>query len=115
MNEINGNENNVYEPITIAWRQILELECIDVIYLGGGNSGFSDLAQHFHKNHRLKDMEIFILQTGINDEKEREFYEDKWICKLQTFKDINTELHQYAKDMYGVYNKLNTNEETQTQ
>ena len=77
--------------------------------------GNSDLVNHFHKNHQLKDMEIFILQTGIQDGKEREFYEDKWICKLQTFKDINTELHQYAKEMYGVYTKLNTNQDNPTQ
>ena len=51
-------------------------------------------------------MEVFILQTDIKDEKEREFYEDKWICALQTFQGMNTDLHQYAKDMYGLYAKV---------
>ena len=68
--------------------------------------GNSDLAAHFHKNHRDSDLEVFILQTGLPDEKQREFFEDKWICALQTYKDINTDLHQYAKDMYGLYSKL---------
>ena len=66
----------------------------------------SELADHFHKNHRPKDMEVCILQTGLPDEKQREFFEDKWICALQTYNDINKELHQYAKDMYGLYSKL---------
>ena len=51
-------------------------------------------------------MEVFILQTNIKDEKEREFHEDKWICALQTFQGMNTDLHQYAKDMYGVYARV---------
>ena len=68
--------------------------------------GNSDLAAHFHKNHCDSDLEVFILQTGLPDEKQREFYEDKWICALQTHKDMNTDLHQYAKDMYGLYSKL---------
>ena len=51
-------------------------------------------------------MEVFILQTGIKDEKHRELLEDKWICRLQTLKDLNTELNQYGKDMYGSYTKI---------
>ena len=67
----------------------------------------SELAEHFHgKDHRESDMEVFILQTGIADEKRREFLEDKWICRLQTLKDLNTDFHQYAKDMYGLYSKI---------
>lgn len=66
----------------------------------------SELAEHFHKNHQEKDMEISILQTGIADEKHREFLEDRWICRLQTLRDLNTELHQYGKDMYGVFSKI---------
>ena len=68
--------------------------------------GNSELADHFHKNHQDKDMEVYILQTGLPDEKQREFFEDKWICSLQTLKDMNTDLHQYAKDMYGLYSKV---------
>ena len=51
-------------------------------------------------------MEISILQTGIADEKHREFLEDRWICRLQTLKDLNTELHQYGKEMYGAFSKI---------
>ena len=69
--------------------------------------GNSELAEHFHgKNHRESDMEVFILQTGIAEEKRREFLEDRWICRLQTLKDLNTELHQYGKDMYGQFSKI---------
>ena len=71
--------------------------------------GNSELAEHFHKNHCDKDMEVYILQTGIADEKEREFYEDKWICTLQTFQGMNTDLHQSARDMYGLYAKIQPN------
>ena len=71
--------------------------------------GNSELAEHFHKNHCDNDMEVFILQTGITDEKEREFYEDKWICALQTFQGMNIDLHQYARDMYGLYAKIQPN------
>ena len=46
-----------------------------------------------------------ILQTGLPDEKQREFFEDKWICALQTFNDMNKEMHQYGRDMYGLYSK----------
>ena len=33
--------------------------------------GNSDLAEHFHKNHQDKDLEVYILQTGLPDEKQR--------------------------------------------
>ena len=33
----------------------------------------SELAEHFHKNHQANDMDIYILQTGLPDEKQREF------------------------------------------
>ena len=68
--------------------------------------GNSELAEHFHNNHQDKDLEVTILQTALPDENERVHFEDKWICKLQTYKDLNTDLHPYAKDMYGCYNKV---------
>ena len=38
----------------------------------------SELAEHFHLNHDPeKDMEVFILQTGLKTEAEREFFEDR--------------------------------------
>ena len=62
-----------------------------------------ELAQHFHQNHDLEnDMEIHILQTGLKTEAEREFHEDRWICRLQTLQPhgINKDLNQFASDMY---------------
>ena len=45
----------------------------------------SELAEHFHKNHEEDDMEVLLLQTGLSKSKlQREYYEDKWICRLQT-------------------------------
>ena len=66
----------------------------------------SELAEHFHKDHTEKDMEVFILQTNLPDVKQREFFEDRWICRLQTQGELNTDLHQYAKDMYHMFNKV---------
>ena len=66
------------------------------------------LAQHFHKNHNPdKDMKIFILQTGLKTEAEREFHEDRWICRLQTMEPsgINKERHQFGHEMYGSFSK----------
>ena len=38
-----------------------------------------------NKDHNPeKDMKIYILQTGLKTEAEREFHEDRWICRLQT-------------------------------
>ena len=68
--------------------------------------GNSELAEHFHRNHTEEDMEVFILQTDLLDESEREFFEDKWICRLQTQGALNTDLHQYAKDMYHIHSKV---------
>ena len=67
----------------------------------------SDLAQHFHKNHQDGDMEVMILQTGLQTKEEREYHEDKWICLLQTLQPdgINRDTHQYAKDMYECYDR----------
>ena len=48
-------------------------------------------------------------KPAITDEKETELYEDKWICALQTFEGMNTDLHQYARDMYGLYAKIQPN------
>ena len=66
----------------------------------------SELAEHFHRNHSEEDMEVYILQTDIMDEGKREFLEDKWICRLQTQGALNTDLNQYAKDMYHIHSKV---------
>ena len=67
----------------------------------------SELANHFHENHVDADMEVMILQTDVPSEAQREFLEDKWICRLQTLQPtgVNIETHQYAKDMYSCYGK----------
>ena len=66
------------------------------------------LAQHFHKDHDPeKHMDIYILQTGLVTEAEREFHEDRWICRLQTMEPsgINKELHQFGHEMYGSFTR----------
>ena len=45
----------------------------------------NELAEHFHCDHDLGDMEVMILQSGHSKSRsQREHYEDKWICRLQT-------------------------------
>ena len=68
------------------------------------------LAQHFFdaKDHDPeKDMQIYVLQTGLSTEAVREHHEDRWICRLQTMEPtgINKERHQYGHDMYGSFTK----------
>ena len=69
----------------------------------------NELAAHLHVGHNFdNDIEVFVLQSGIMTEPEREFHEDKWICRLQTLSPhggINSKINQYAKDMYGIYKR----------
>lgn len=68
----------------------------------------SELAEHFHKNHSDGDMEVLILQSGLEKSKaQREYFEDKWICRLQTLQPtgINIHTNQYAKDMYTCFGR----------
>ena len=69
----------------------------------------NELAGHFHQDdHDLDDLEVMILQTGLSKSRaQREYFEDKWICKLQTKVDtgINEQLHHYAKEMYQCFKK----------
>ena len=64
------------------------------------------------KKHQDEDMEVMILQTGLQTKEEREYHEDKWICLLQTLQPdgINRDTHQYAKDMYKCYERINFRE-----
>ena len=74
----------------------------------------NELADHFHKDHKLEDMEVTILQTGLSKSRmQREYFEDRWICKLQTLQDtgINKDTHQYAKDMYQCFARISDNNE----
>jgi hypothetical protein len=72
----------------------------------------TELATHFSCQHDFdKDMEVLILQSGLNkSQEEREFHEDRWICRLQTLQPsgINEEIHQYAKEMYQCFSKLHS-------
>ena len=73
----------------------------------------SELAEHFHLNHDLNEpekyMEVFILQTGLLSEAEREHFEDRWICRLQALQPtgMNKEMHSYGIAMYNSF-KLTT-------
>ena len=52
------------------------------------------------------DLEVMILQTGLSKSRaEREDFQDKWICKLQTkvCTGINEQMHNHAKEMYQCF------------
>ena len=68
----------------------------------------TELSEHFGENHGEQDLEVKILQSGIQSNQERELLEDKWICRLQTLSPtgINRSTKQYAKDMYTCYKKI---------
>ena len=53
----------------------------------------SELAKHFHESHNVKTAAA------------RSYHKDKWICKLKTLApyDLNTEIGDYAKEMYNFY------------
>ena len=68
----------------------------------------TELSEHFGKDHTENDLEVTILQSGLWNDQEREFYEDKWICRLQTLSPtgINKSTKQYAKEMYACYRSV---------
>ena len=68
----------------------------------------TELSEHFGKDHTEKDIQVKILQSGLWDDREREFHEDKWICRLQTLTPfgINKSTKQYAKDMYTCFKNI---------
>ena len=66
----------------------------------------NEVATHCHADHNIdKDIEVFILAHGIDNEKERERLEDKLICKLQTMgkHGLNERINAYAKEMYATW------------
>ena len=66
----------------------------------------SELAKHFHESHNLNnDLNVTILQNNIKTAAARRYHEDKWICKLKTLAPhgLNTEIGDYAKEMYNFY------------
>ena len=69
----------------------------------------NELADHCNKNHDIdKDLEIFIIDYGVNSVQYRKFLEDRWICKLQTMKPtgLNFESGAYVKEMYKCWTSV---------
>ena len=65
----------------------------------------SCLSTSIRKHDPEKDMEIFILQTGLKTMEERELYEDRWISRLQTLqpKGISKDIYPYAQAVYKCF------------
>ena len=67
----------------------------------------TELSSLFNKKKHdpEKDMEIYILQTGLSTVGERDHFEDRWICQLQTLQPsgMNKDVHSYAAAMYKSY------------
>ena len=62
--------------------------------------------KYFHENHNLSDhLNVTILENNIKTAAARRYHEDKWICKLKTLapNGLNTEIGDYAKEMYNFY------------
>ena len=75
----------------------------------------SEIAEHFHKDHQDGDLKVMILQTGLSEsEEQREHYEDRWICRLQSLQGknssgLNKNTKIYAKEMYVSYGRIHGN------
>ena len=73
----------------------------------------SEIAEHFHKDHSDGDMKVMILQTGLSKSQEqREHFEDRWICRLQSLQSdsssgINKSMKMFGKEMYESFSKIN--------
>ena len=78
----------------------------------------NELSTHCHKDHNLEtDLDVHILEHGIEDLGERQRMEDKMICKLQTHQSnkggLNLDMHTYGKEMYELWasrNQISPNE-----
>ena len=72
----------------------------------------SEIAEHFHTGHQDGDMKVFLLQTGLStSEEQREYHEDRWMCRLQSLQaanssGMNKKIKLYAKEMYSNYTKM---------
>ena len=97
----NAGKSTLVKPVV---RSLRDLASIDIKRSRPDNN---ELAGHFHQDgHDLDDLEVMILQTGLSKSRaQREYFEDKWICKLQTKvgTGINEQLHHYAKQMYQCF------------
>ena len=72
----------------------------------------SEIAEHFHTGHQDGDMKVLLLQTGLlQSEEEREYHEDRWMCRLQSLQapnssGMNKKIKFYAKEMYSSFSKM---------
>ena len=69
----------------------------------------NELAAHCHEGHDVdQDLEIHILDYGIDHMEERKRREDKMICKLQTMgkNGLNELIGPYAKEMYASWTSV---------
>ena len=69
----------------------------------------NELSEHFHTDHDVdKDLGVVILEKlQVETSEARKFYEDRWICKLQSFQPdgINVDVGAYAKGMYTCFQR----------
>ena len=74
----------------------------------------NELAEHIYNNkHNFEtDIEVFILKQGFKSPDERKYYEDKFICSLETRDQatsisektgLNKKLGNYAKELYKMH------------
>ena len=71
----------------------------------------NELSKHLSTNHDINNsLKVQILQDNLPNKAMRKFYEDLWICRLQTLQPtgLNTEIGAYAKEMYSCYTKALT-------
>ena len=73
----------------------------------------NELSKHCKRNHDPeKDLEVTIVDYGIEKLEERERMEDKIMCRLQTHQcnkgGMNLDTHAYAKEMYNLWAQVNS-------
>ena len=73
----------------------------------------NELSKHCKRNHDPeKDLEVTIVDDGIEKLEERERMEDKIMCRLQTHQcnkgGMNLDTHAYAKEMYNLWAQVNS-------
>ena len=73
----------------------------------------NDLAEHIHKHkHNFEtDIEVTILKQGFKSLEERRYWEDKYMCMLETYDlsgktGLNRKVGNYAKSMHKMYKNL---------
>ena len=67
--------------------------------------GNCELAEHFHADHSLTDLEVTILEGGFKSFESRKRAEDKWMCRLQTISPagLNKDCCGYVKEVYKLF------------